>query len=57
VPSEKRSTPRGHPGDPPGRLSENFSKHKFGKIIGWGARKKEVSSKAMKGLFCAQRAE
>jgi hypothetical protein len=57
VPSEKRATPRGPSEDPPGRLSGNFSKHKLGKIVGGGTRKKEVSSEPMQGLFCAQKAE
>jgi hypothetical protein len=36
VPSEKRPTPRAPSEDPPGRLSGNFSKHKFCKIVGAG---------------------
>jgi hypothetical protein len=41
VPSEKRPIPRGPSEDPPGRLSGNFSRHKLGKIVGGGQRKKK----------------
>jgi hypothetical protein len=41
VPSEKKPTPSGPAEDPTGRLLGNFSKHKLGKIVGWGQGKKK----------------